>query len=107
MTQSLQIFIEYKIKKETINEYEQVMKEILQELPSYEASNIEWFVASDQPYLYVEMFEVPTTSHYHVLKKLRQSEDHRLFGKIIPMVEGGASAIHCWAFERKKQGDQS
>ncbi len=53
-------------------------------------------------YLYVEMYEVPTSSHYHALKKLRKSSEHTIFSGIIPFIEGGAEKIHCWAFQRKK-----
>ncbi|WP_209124072.1 hypothetical protein [Alkalihalobacillus sp. BA299] len=103
MTQSLQIFMEYKIKQENINEYEQVMEHIIAELPNFEASNMQWFVATDQPHLYVEMFKVPTEAHYVVLKKLRQDEEHYLFSKIHSMVEGGKEKIHCWAFRAMKE----
>lgn len=102
MTKPLQIFMEYKVKEAEIEPYEEAMKEIIQVLPEYGASQIEWFVAEDQPHLYVEMFEVPTLSHYHVLKKLRRSEEHSLFRKVVPYIEGGAEKIHCWAFQRKE-----
>ncbi|WP_078551899.1 hypothetical protein [Bacillus alkalicellulosilyticus] len=101
MTDSLQIFMEYKIKQENLKEYEQAMEDILAILPEYEATNIQWFVASDQPFLYVEMFELPTKAHYHVLKKLRRSTDHAVFSKIVPFIEGGTEKIHCWAFHAK------
>ncbi|MCM3762235.1 hypothetical protein M3212_15790 [Alkalihalobacillus oceani] len=102
MTKPLQIFMEYKVKEAEIESYEAAMKEVIQALPEYGASRIEWFVAEDQPHLYVEMFEVPTQSHYHVLKKLRRSEEHSLFRTIVPYIEGGAENIHCWAFQRKE-----
>ncbi|MDT8860979.1 hypothetical protein N0O92_12120 [Alkalihalobacillus sp. MEB130] len=101
MTKRLQIFMEYKIKKELVKEYEEVMKEIMNVLPDYEATNIQWYVADDQPHLYVEMFEVPTPSHYQVLKQLRQSTEHATFSKMVPFIEGGVEKIHCWAFQRK------
>lgn len=102
MSESVQIFMEYKVKEEKIVEYELAMKEILAALPEFEATDIEWFVASDQPYLYVEMFKMPTLAHYHAFKKLRRDTDHYLFGKLIPFVEGGIEKIHCWAFQRKE-----
>lgn len=103
MSESVQIFMEYKVKKENISEYELLMKTILTTLRDYEATEIEWFVASDQPHLYVELFKMPTTSHYHALRKLRRDADHHLFGKLIPFVEGGVEKIHCWAFQRKSE----
>ncbi|WP_017728958.1 MFS transporter [Halalkalibacterium ligniniphilum] len=108
MPQPLQIFMEYKIEEQKIDEYEREMERILATLQEFGASNIQWFVAADQPHLYVEMFEVPTASHYHAIKKLRQSEEHRVFGSITPMIKGGAKQIHCWAFEKRKgQGEKS
>ncbi|WP_062052158.1 hypothetical protein [Bacillus sp. JCM 19034] len=101
MTKPLQIFMEYKIISHKIKEYEEAMELILETLPQYDVSNIEWFVAEDQPYLYVEMFHVPTVSHYKALKELRQSTDHPVFSSIVPYIEGGVEKIHCWAFQRK------
>lgn len=101
MTKPLQIFMEYKIIPQKIKEYEAAMEMVLTTLPNYDVSEIEWFVAEDQPYLYVEMFEVPTVSHYQALKKLRQSTEHPVFSSIVPFIEGGEKKIHCWAFQRK------
>lgn len=102
MSQSLQIFIEYKVKESRVNEYEAIMKAILDTLPEFGASDVQWFVADDQPHLYVEMFKVPTQAHYIALKKLRQSDEHHLFGRIAPLIEGGCEKIHCWAFKGMK-----
>ncbi|GAE31136.1 hypothetical protein [Alkalihalobacillus hemicellulosilyticus] len=87
MTKPLQIFMEYKIIPQKIKEYEAAMEMVLTTLPNYDVSEIEWFVAEDQPYLYVEMFEVPTVSHYQALKKLRQSTEHPVFSSIVPFIE--------------------
>lgn len=104
MTKRLQIFMEYKVKENQVEAYERAMKEVMETLVDYEAENIQWYVAEDedQPFLYVEMYEVPTASHYQILKKIRRQEDHAVFGKIVPFVEGGAEKIHCWAFQRKE-----
>ncbi|WP_227938021.1 hypothetical protein [Alkalihalobacillus deserti] len=102
MTKSLQIFMEYKVKENSVEAYEHVMKEVIETLADYEAEKIQWYVADDQPFLYVEMYEVPTASHYQILKKIRRQADHTVFGKIVPYIEGGAEKIHCWAFQRKE-----
>lgn len=102
MTKALQIFMEYKVNEHYLNEYEQAMERVLEELPQFGATNIQWFVSEEQPFLYVEMYEVPTQSHYHVLKKLRKSTDHHIFGKIAEFIDGGTDKIHCWAFQRKE-----
>ncbi|WP_088103143.1 MFS transporter [Halalkalibacter urbisdiaboli] len=102
MTKALQIFMEYKVIEQKINEYEQAMERVLTELPEFGATNIQWFVSEEQPFLYVEMYEVPTFAHYHALKKLRRSEEHHIFGEIAAYIDGGIEKIHCWAFQRKE-----
>lgn len=101
MTENIHIFIEYKVKEAAVSEYEQYMKKVLQALRDYEASEIEWFVASDQGNLYIEMFKLPTKSHYYALKKLRLDEEHHLFGKLLSFIEGGAKKVNSWAFIKK------
>lgn len=99
---SLQIFIEYKVKENHVEKYESVMKEIINILPEFSATKIEWFVATDQPFLYVEMFQVPTKAHYQALKKLRKSNEHPVFSKLDPFIEGGLEKLNCWAFQTQR-----
>ena len=96
---SLQIFIEYKVKEADVKKYETVMKEVVKKLPEFSAEKIEWFVAADQPFLYVEMFQVPTLAHYQALKKLRRSIEHPVFGQLDNYIEGGLEKLNCWAFQ--------
>lgn len=96
---TLQIFIEYKVKESKLNKYELIMKEVVKKLPEFSAEKIEWFVATDQPFLYVEMFQVPTLAHYQALKKLRKTVDHPLFGQLDDLIEGGLEKLNCWAFQ--------
>jgi hypothetical protein len=98
-TSALQIFIEYKVIETEVEKYEAVMKEILAKLPEYSAEKIEWFVATDQPFLYVEMFQVPTLAYYQALKKLRKSTEHPVFGQLDHYIEGGLENLNCWAFK--------
>ena len=102
MSTQLQIFMEYKIKEASVQDYEKAMEGVIAELKQYEATNIQWFVATEQDLLYVEMFEVPTESHFHALKQLRKSTKNAVFRQIIPFIEGGPEKIHCWAFRKKK-----
>jgi hypothetical protein len=99
---SLQIFLEYKVNENRIDEYEALMAELLPALAEYGAEEIDWYEAADQKNLYVEMFRLPTMSHYHVMKKLRCTEEHPLFSKLSNFVEGGVRKIHCWAFVQKE-----
>ncbi|MCT8136936.1 hypothetical protein H1D32_03705 [Anaerobacillus sp. CMMVII] len=104
-TSSLQIFIEYKVKEAKVEKYEEIMKEILNKLPEFSAERIEWFVAADQAFLYVEMFQVPTLAHYHALKKLRKSSDHPIFSQLEAYIEGGLEKLNCWAFKTQPVED--
>lgn len=96
---SLQIFIEYKVKETKVKQYEKAIQEVLKKLPEYSAEKIEWFVATDQPHLYVEMFQVPNIAHYQALKKMRKSQDHPVFGQLDEFIEGGLEKLNCWAFQ--------
>lgn len=95
----LQIFIEYKVKEAKVEKYEEVMKEILGKLPQYSAEKIQWFSSTDQPFLYVEMFQVPNVAHYQALKKLRKSHVHPIFSQLDDFIEGGLERLNCWAFQ--------
>jgi hypothetical protein len=95
----LQIFIEYTVKATDVDKYEELMKEIIDKLPEYSAEKIQWFRATDQPFLYVEMFQVPNAAHYQALKKLRKSLDHSTFGQLDHFIEGGLEKLNCWAFQ--------
>ncbi len=99
---SLQIFIEYKVKEDEVSKYEAFMKEVLKKLSDFSAEKIEWFVATDQPFLYVEMFQVPTLAHYQALKKMRKSTEHAIFGQLDQFIEGGLEKLNCWAFQTQK-----
>ncbi|WNF36727.1 hypothetical protein RJD24_20395 [Bacillaceae bacterium IKA-2] len=98
-TSLLQIFIEYKVKEIEVEKYKELMEEISEKLPQYSAENIQWFRATDQPFLYVEMFQVPNEAYYHALKKLRKSNDHPTFSKLDKLIEGGLAKLNCWAFQ--------
>lgn len=98
-TSILQIFIEYKVKEAEVEKYEELMKRILEKLPQYNAENIQWFRATDQPFLYVEMFQVPNVAYYQALKKLRKSSEHPTFSQLDKFIEGGLAKLNCWAFQ--------
>lgn len=99
---NLQIFIEYKINETEVDQYESVMQEVIRKLPEYSAENIQWFVSTDQPNLYVEMFQVPNIAHYKALKKLRKSYEHPIFSQLDKYIEGGLDRLNCWAFQTKQ-----
>lgn len=101
----LQIFIEYKVKEAKIKQYEAIMKDVLEKLEEFQAEKIEWFVGTDQPFLYVEMFQVSNISHYHGIKSLRKSIEHPVFGQLDSFIEGGLEKLNCWAFQtQQKEG---
>lgn len=97
MNKQLQIFLEYKIDKKKRVSYEQDMKQVLNVMSELEANNIQWFVHATQSDQYVEMFRVPTESHYYALKKIRSSLDHQVFGVLDDYIDGGLNNINYWA----------
>lgn len=99
MTHSLQILIQYKVSENSVKEYEYLMEEMLGKLPEYGASNIEWFISHDEPFVFVEKFKLPTIAYYHALKKCRKSKEHHLFGQLEQFIEGGLEKLNCWAFQ--------
>ncbi|MDQ0256886.1 hypothetical protein J2S74_004308 [Evansella vedderi] len=101
MNRPLQIFMEYKIKDDSVETYEGAMKKVLKALEENEASDIHWYKAADQGSLYVEMFKVPTMSHYNEIKEKRRDEQHPVFGHLEKYVDGGLKKVHCWAFIEK------
>lgn len=101
MSSPIQVFLEYKIKHDKKEEYELYMPKLLQQLADYEADEIDWYEAADQDYLYVEMFKLPTMSHYYAMKESRSKKDHPLFGELDTFIEGGLHKLHCWAFLQK------
>ncbi|WP_100398037.1 MFS transporter [Bacillus sp. FJAT-44742] len=101
MEATLHIFIEYRIKEEHVKEYEALIENIAASLSEYGAEKFQWYAAEDQPNLYVELFKVPTKSHYHTLKKWRKSKEHPLFGKLDPVIDGGLEKLNCWAFQAR------
>ena len=101
MSRAVQIFLEYKVKEDSIKEYEKMMEDVLAGLEKFGASQVDWYEAADQGSLYVEMFKLPTMAHYDTIKKYRQDKDHPLFGKLDPFIEGGCKKVHCWAFIQK------
>ncbi len=102
MNDKMQIFLEYKVKDDCTEQYEALMKEILPALKNYEATDVDWYEAADQKNLYVEMFQLPTMSHYHGMKKMRCTLEHQLFSKLDSVVVGGIEKVHCWAFIQRK-----
>lgn len=97
-----QVFIEYKIKEDCIQVYESRMLEVKRALDFIGIEDFKWFIASDQPNLYVEMFTVQSFLEYEKIKKWRQEEQDEVFGSILKMIIGGKEKFHCWCFERKQ-----
>ncbi|ADU29240.1 hypothetical protein [Evansella cellulosilytica] len=101
MNNQLHIFMEYRIKSEYVKEFENKMPDVMKELERHEAIETEWFEAADQKNLYVEMFKLPTHSHYHDIKNVRRDKAHPIFGQFDQYVEGGIEKVHCWAFVKR------
>ncbi|WP_064093944.1 hypothetical protein [Rossellomorea aquimaris] len=101
MKNSLQIYLEYEIKQNLQPQYKQIMNTIVNTLPQYDASNIQWEKSEISPNRYMETFAVPTESHYHALKRLRTSRRHLLFGLLDECICGGLKEIRCIGLKTK------
>ncbi|MEW9670639.1 hypothetical protein [Ammoniphilus sp. 3BR4] len=90
------IFIEYKISEKGIHEYLKTMKAVRERMINEQSVvNYQHFEGTDQPLLFVEMFDVETLEEYERLKHLRCEKDPM----IADWVQGGKDKIHMWAFK--------
>ncbi|MCA1066215.1 hypothetical protein QTG56_21280 [Rossellomorea sp. AcN35-11] len=94
MKNTLHIYLEYEIKHHLQPQYKQIMTNIVKTLPQYDAFNIQWERSETDPNRYIERFIVPTESHFHVLKRLRTSQHHLLFGLLDECICGGLKDIN-------------
>ena len=99
MNHSLQMYIQYEIKESSIEHYQQLMKNILQSLESYDAIDIQWLPSPDSSTAFIEVITLPTESHYHALKKLRKSRQHLLFGMLDDCISGGLNKMNCFGLK--------
>lgn len=104
MNNKLTVFIEYKIKSDTIEPYEAHMENVIKELKKDGAYTVSWMKAIDQDLLYVESFDVADEAAYQYIKESRLSGDHPVYGKLDNMINGGLPKLHCWAFQKKGEG---
>ena len=96
MSQKLKIVVEYSVKKDSIVQYEDLMKNIIPILPEYGFNNIEWF-SYDENHRYVEIYEVPSESHFFALKKLRNNmHSNSMFSSLKIFLNG---TINYWVFK--------
>lgn len=101
MKNSLQMYIQYEIKESSVEQYQSLMKNILQTLPAYDAFDIQWENSPGKPNSFTEVFTLPTESHYHALRKMRLSRQHMLFGMLDDCISGGLKQINCFALKNK------
>ncbi|MBM7662582.1 hypothetical protein JOC85_003392 [Bacillus mesophilus] len=97
MNQTCRIYIQYQIKSTYIKEYENMMKKVIDYLPSLGANQIDWYNCEQDTYL--ESFSLPTVSHFVALKKLRNKRKHSIFGMLDQFIEGGIENIQIHAIK--------
>ncbi|WP_100371817.1 MFS transporter [Bacillus sp. FJAT-45037] len=106
MTSAIDVFIEYRIHEKFVNQYEETMLKLEQALTQVGAYNFKWYIARDQPHLYVEMFKVSEYSQYELIKKMRQDQTAPINEDLHEYIDGGAEKVNCWAFlERTNKED--
>ena len=92
--------MEYKILQENIQAYQTVMQQVKRWMLQQKAMNYQHFEGVDQPFLFVEMFDVETI-RYERMKRLRCDEE-AFFDEWVP---GGKDKIHMWAFSETSYVD--
>lgn len=90
----IKVFMEYRIKEENIGSYQAAMREVKEYMIKQNVMNYHHFEGVDQPFIFVEMYDVETISEYERLKELR-CEKEPFFAEF---VSGGRGKIHMWAF---------
>ncbi|RIW32323.1 hypothetical protein D3H55_13720 [Bacillus salacetis] len=100
MNHSFQMYIQYEIKEPFIEQYQQLMKDILQSLKSYEAMDVQWMSPPGSTTVFLEVITLPTESHYHALKKLRKSRKHLVFGTLDACISGGLDKMDCFGLKQ-------
>jgi hypothetical protein len=99
MSNSVRIFIEYKVKPSLIQQYEMQMEKVLEQLPTFGANQINWFKEDRQKY--IETFSLPTISHFIAFRKLRGEKKNSIFGELDQFLEGGIENIQIHAVKVK------
>ncbi|WP_102347641.1 hypothetical protein [Bacillus sp. Marseille-P3661] len=98
MSKKLKVVVEYSVKSESVDQYEHLMKSIIHILPNYGFKKIEWFSCSDDNHRYVEIYEVPSESHYYALKKLRNNmHSNSMFSSLKIFLNG---KINYWVIKK-------
>lgn len=97
----IQMIIQYEVKQNLLEQYRETMDGISAMLQDFEADMFSCS-QSEQRNMFIESFYVPTESHYHALKKLRQSRTHSVFGRLEDFVPGGLERIGFMAIKQKR-----
>ncbi|MBT2688831.1 hypothetical protein J7I93_11615 [Bacillus sp. ISL-47] len=101
MIQSVQMIVQYEVKNSSFSQYQEVMSNVIDMLPAYDAAEINISHYDEDSYMIIESFIVPTESHYFALKKLRKSKKHNVFGSLDPFISGGLAKMDCWALKKQ------
>jgi hypothetical protein len=91
------VFLQYQIKQEFDDIYQEAMQPVATLLRELEAKHIDWYLLSPSTRTYHESFYVPTESHFYAIKKLRNAKYHNVFDQI---VKGGVNGIQWIALKR-------
>jgi mRNA deadenylase 3'-5' endonuclease subunit Ccr4 len=96
MNKQIRIYVEYKIEESAIQQYHMLLDQIVKTLERFDAKHIEC-CKSEKQNQYMEIFTVPTESHFHAIKKIHKNKNHSIFGKLHEIVSGGSERILCRA----------
>jgi hypothetical protein len=97
MKTQIQMVIHYEVNEKSYRQYKKVIHQILTNLPSFEANDIQ---INESENKVIETYLLPTESHYYALKKLRKSKSHSIFGCLDPFIKGGLQQMDCYGIKR-------
>jgi hypothetical protein len=99
MEKRFTFIIEYNVNENCNEKYEQTMNDITAYLYQYDVEQLQWFTDKVDSTRRIELFTVPSESHYYAIKKMRKAKNHHIFGLLDEIIDGGLNAIRCWALK--------
>ncbi|WP_168123730.1 hypothetical protein [Paenibacillus sp. HB172176] len=86
-------FAEYRIKPECREAYLKAATMLMER-----ASDMRLYEGTDQPHLFVEVWEAATAEGAEAIKKERRDE-RSAWGELNAWIDGGQAKLHVWTFK--------
>ncbi|QPC45780.1 hypothetical protein [Mangrovibacillus cuniculi] len=90
---STTMIFSYNIKPYAKTEYQEWVNKLRHTLPSYDATLLSIHVEDDNKC--IEEINLPTASHFHMLKKWRTEKKHSIFTQLEKWIEPDSIVCYC------------